>query len=162
MKAALQFIVCLVIVLFVGKELVWFFASDETRIRWRIEEMVEGFNDASLASASAALHPDWTVEDNTRVTRGLLKDGLRSVFFTEKQPETRAFALEAEVLPETWSISVAEEAATANFELAMYRLESDTRELEWRVRLNNTLSDDPELGWTIVRTGYESLEGDSP
>lgn len=162
MKTVLKFIACTLAVLFVGNELRWLFASDETRIRWRMEEMVEGFNDASLSAASKSIHPEWGVRDNPSVTRGQLKDGLRSVFFSEKQPETRAFALEAEILPDSWTVSVAEGTATSSFELAMYRLTPEARVLEWRVKLDNDLRDDPELGWSLVKTGYESLEGDSP
>jgi len=40
LKVVLQFVACTALLLFAGNELVWFFASDETRIRWRVEEMI--------------------------------------------------------------------------------------------------------------------------
>jgi hypothetical protein len=158
MKLVLKFLACTVLVFFVVREARYLFASDEDRIQMCVEDMVSGFNAARLSSASAGIHSTWLVPD-VGVTRPYLQDGLRSLFFQEKHPETRAFALSAEVDEDSWEISVEEATATATFVLRFHRLDTEPPTLEWEVRLDNRLIDDPKQGWCLVETRYESLTG---
>ena len=44
---------------FGGRALVRFFASDETHIRWAIEDMEAGYNDGDVPDAVRPLAQDW-------------------------------------------------------------------------------------------------------
>ena len=161
MKTFLQLLACTALVLFLGRELVWFAVSDETKIRWTTEKMVEGFNDTRLSKTLSGLHPDWRVP-HTSVDRPRLADGLRSVFFTEKDPETRSFALRAEVEEESFEIDVDEGRAEVTFVVRMFRTTDESADPEWVVRVVGPWIDDEEHGWVALKSEYESLVGDSP
>lgn len=158
MKIVIQFALCTMAVLFVGKNVVRFFASDETRIAWTVEGMVEGFNDARLSPTIAPFHRDWRAE-GTQVSRPLLMDGLRSIFFTEKHAETKAFAYEAHLVEDSLAIDVQEDRADVTFEIDVWRLDRDPPSSVWRVRLKNRFIDDPDNGWQVLSSTPETLEG---
>lgn len=158
MKLVLKFIASTVIVLFILQEARYFFASDEERIQWCIEDMVSGFNETRLGTASGGLHRTWNVP-GTSIDRPLLQNGLRSLFFTEKHPETRAFALSAMVPPQSLEIDVREHSATANFTIEFRRLTGETSTVEWVVETQNELTNDADQGWCLTETRYESLSG---
>lgn len=158
MKLVLKFVVSTVLVLFMLREARYFFASDEERIEWCIEDMISGFNDARLGKASAGLHRTWNIPE-TNIGRPVLQDGLRSLFFTEKHPETRAFALEAQIPPESWESDVRKDSATVNFIIEFTRLGSEAPTAEWIVQTQNELINDADQGWCLTETRYESLSG---
>lgn len=161
MKAVLKLVACTVLVLFIGRELVWLFVSDETKIRWTVEKMVDGFNDARLSKAISGLHPNWRVTGMS-IDRPLLADGIRSVFFTEKHPETRAFALEALALEDSFEIQLLEDEAEVEFVVQIHRLGDGDPVLEWEVAIRGPWVRDEERGWVARESTYESLQGDSP
>ena len=158
MKTVIQFVLCTIAVLFVGKRVVWFFASDETRIEWTIEGMIEGFNDARLSPTITPFHRDWRAQ-GTQVSRPLLMDGLRSIFFTEKHAETKAFAYEARLVEDSLTIELDEDKAAVNFEIDVWRLDRDPPASVWRVRIDNRFVDDPDNGWQVLSSRPETLDG---
>ena len=158
MKLVLKFVVSTVLVLFMLREMRHFFASDEERIHWCIEDMLSGFNDARLGPASAGLHPTWNIPD-TNIRRPLFQDGLRSVFFTEKHPKTRAFAFEAQIPADSWDLELREDSATVSFTIEFTRLGNEDAPAEWIVGTQNELINDADQGWCLTETRYESLSG---
>ncbi len=158
MKLVIKYIACTVLVLFALNEARYLFASDEERIEWCVEDMVSGFNKASLRAAGGGFHPSWIAPD-AGLTRPHVLDGLRALFFQEKHPETRAFALSVELDEDSWEVAIDEGTATASFVLRFYKLATEPPTLEWEVRLDNKLIDDEKLGWRLTETRYESLAG---
>ncbi len=139
---------------------VWL-AAPETRIRWRIEEMVEGFNEARVSPCMKGVAEEWR-DGGGRIDRSRLADGLRYTFFQEKDRKTKAFRFRVE-LEEELVIALDpenEEAATVEL-LARFdclRLEEWTA--TWRVSIEADMIDHEEEGWQVTRTRRETLWSD--
>lgn len=138
------------------------FASEETRIRWRIESMMEGFNDTRLAPAMQGIGADW--RDRTRrVDRTLLADGLRYLFFNEKDPQTKRFPYRVELDRETLAIEFAPDDRTraeVTFEARFEALADGEWTPTWRLRVSTSMHKHENLGWQLQESEHETLESD--
>lgn len=136
-------------------------ASPETRIRWRIEEMVEGFNDARVSPCMKGVAEEWR-DEGGRVDRSRLADGLRYTFFQEKDPKTKAFRFRVELEEELVIVLDPEDGESATVELLArfdcLRLEEWTP--TWRVNIGAEMVEHEEDGWQVVRTRRETLWSD--
>lgn len=137
-------------------------ASEETRIRWRVERMERGFNEAQLGACLKGVAEDWHHTDGG-LSRAELADALRVIFMQEIDPESRAFrcrvrfdrdALTVELDPEREGRAALE--LEARFEL----LERGAWTPTWRARVEAELARDDELGWRAVQSRHETLESD--
>lgn len=135
-------------------------ASDQTRIRWRIESMMEGFNDTRLAPAMQGIGADW--RDRTRrVDRARLADGLRYLFFNEKDPETRGFPYRVELERDTLEIELQpQNRAQVRFVARFSFLTQGRWEPTWRLRVSTTMHKHENLGWQLQESEHETLESD--
>ncbi len=134
------------------------FVSDETRLRWIVEEMVAGYNDASLGPCVGPIADDWRHGSSTTLDREVLKGGLLRQFWNERDHRTKAFLYRVEVPEDTLSIEVREGEATLDLEARFERLRGATWEPLWHIRIEAEL-DQLDGDWKIRRSSHEDLEG---
>jgi hypothetical protein len=132
-------------------------ASDETQIRWRIEEVTEAFNAGRPGSAVKPLADAWWDK-----TSGIHKDTLHQLLvgmlFREKDAQGR-FRYAVEVPAETLVIEVLDDGtAHATLEASFFRKRNELRELKWRVAVEADFVDGDD-GWEIVATEHWTLAG---
>lgn len=136
-------------------------ASPETRVRWRIEEMLEGFNDARVGPCLRGVAKSWR-DEGGRLDRERLGDGLRYLFLQERDTATKAFRFRVELEGEPLVVVDPADESAAHVELVA-RFECLTREewtTTWLVRISAEMIDDDEEGWQVTRAERETLESD--
>jgi len=126
--------------------------SPEDKIRWRLEQMAEGFNETRLAPVLAGLEDDYRDAGSGR-GRDDVADALRWLFLHEDSPA--GFLLRVEI-PETELGLVLDpegDAADVRGRARFYRREQDQggETLWWDARFVARF-EDGEDGWQIVRT----------
>jgi hypothetical protein len=149
---------------FAGRALVRLLASDETRIRWALEEMRDGFNDTELAPVVDRLHPMFR-EEQSGADLDMVEQALIAVFFGEIDPTTKSFALRVDGDFDAWTVEVAEQdlesgaSARASGDFAISRRKGEQETLLWRARASLELSLHDEEGWQVLRASVDTLEG---
>ena len=124
-------LVLVVVLVSLGRSLRRSFASPSTRIEWRLEEMLAGFSKGRVRPVLKNVHADF-MDDSSGATRDDVHGALLHLFLTEKDPETKAFRLWAELVPEELVIRVDETGERA--EVSVHARFMDRRkgeELEW-------------------------------
>jgi hypothetical protein len=135
------------------RSLVHALASDETKIRWRLEEMVTGFNERHLAPIMEGFAPEFR-DAGTGATRDQLKEILIYLFFQHFDAKTGRFLLRAELVPEDLSVTVQDgspRAASLALHARFLELHNDGEELFWDAHIEGTLEKKDD-GWQWVRT----------
>lgn len=138
-------------------------ASDETKIRWMLEEMVEGFDEGQAGQSISGLARDWTHEG-----RPIDRDTIRGYVFGQTMQKGKGlpFPWDAEVPEETLVIEVAPEggSATLTAEVRFSELTGATSEEDgtwnerWHLRLEADVQE-TEDGWRIVSSRHEDIQG---
>jgi hypothetical protein len=162
MRRLLAVLAAALVLFLVGRWAVLALVGDATRIRWRLESMVEGFNETRLGPCLEGVAPQWR-HDHSRVDRTLLADLLRSTFFHEKDPETGRFPLRAEIEPESLEITLDEEREGRARALLTGRflvLDQGEWSSAWLARIELELEHDDERGWQVVRSEHTDIEAD--
>lgn len=136
-------------------------ASDETLIRWRIEQMASGFDRTRLVSVMEGFETDYR-DATSGLDRQDVMDALRWTFLQEIDPKTREFRWTVEVPSEAVVVELdpdeperARAALTASFRV---RGEPE-RPPSWVVAIEGEL-EKGERGWVFVRSTHETLEND--
>lgn len=157
----LALLLSLAVVLGFGlRALVRALASDETRIRWRVEEMAEGFDATRMNPILAGLAHDF-VDDGSGATKEELRAALAQAFLQRKDPVTKAFPWRVKLREGEPRARVAGgEPRTAEFDTELAFEESHGAEWTpcWRVRVHAELIDTDD-GWKIRRTRVDTLDG---
>ena len=112
-------------------------ASDETRIRWTLESMADGFNDTRTNKCLAGLAPDFR-DETYGADRQDVQRGLARLFFEKKDPKTRGFLYRVELPRDAMEIEVdANEARTARATVLARFLEKqgDAESVAWETRI---------------------------
>lgn len=144
---------------FAGRSLVGWLVSEETKIRWRIEDALEAFDDNRTKGCLEIIADDWR-HAGSSVDRDLLKGALIRLFFEARHPTTKEFRYDAELDEETLAIEVTgERDARATVELRFWRTDREPPAVEWHVRVAGELVRD-ERGWQFRRTEHETLAGE--
>ena len=162
MRRVLLVLIGLAALVAVGQRLRVWLASDATRIRWRLEEMEQGFNATRLGPCLRGIAADWRDEQG-RVDRALLADLLRSLFFHEQDPESGRFPYRVELERESITIGPGpQEGGRAEVEVvALFSaLEGGDWSPTWRVRVRGELVQHEDLGWQVVSSEHETLSTD--
>ena len=133
-----------------------FLASDETRIRWLIEQMEEAYNDGRPGSCVGPLARDWKHEGYS-IDREMLLGGLFQAA-RERDKETRQLRSRVEVDEDALEIALDGERATLATEAVFSRLRAGQWERTWHLRIQAELVDGDE-GWKIVKSRHEDLSG---
>ncbi|TAJ24711.1 MAG: hypothetical protein EPO68_01145 [Planctomycetota bacterium] len=161
MKRLLAAIAVLALVYFAGRAIVRALASEETKIRWALEEMRDGFNDAEPAPVIDHLHPLFR-EEQSGADLDMAEQALIAVCIGEIDSTTKTFALRAEADFDAWAVELgADDAtATAKGDVGLFRSRAGVEKLEWRAKVELELVDDEHEGWLVQRAAFETLEGD--
>ena len=148
MKKILLILASILLVWFGVKKLVYSLASAETQIRWRLEEMVEGFNETRKRSVMAGF--DRTYADARGYTRDEVSRYLSHLCLGYIDSETKKFTLSVSMPESELLIEIHEtEPPTATVQ-ARFLIMEGTEEY-WDLSLTGDLEDD-EDGWQFVRT----------
>jgi hypothetical protein len=140
--------------------------SDETKIRWCVEEALEGFNQAALLSCLEPLHPDYRDRD-TGVGREALRRLLAGAFRSGIDPASGEFLLEAGIDPQRpWSVLVDAEQGTARCEFGLRitsrQAQSDGSPRFWECDVTLDLENDLREGWRILESRHSTRAGTRP
>jgi hypothetical protein len=189
LRKGLLALIALALVYWGVSALVRAFASDETRIRWVLEEMAEGFNETQLAAATQGVGESFR-DDTSGYGKAELIEALRYVFMSSKHPVTRAFPYRLEIPREQLDIELraaragehgeharakflarviepdpaptraARGAAAADEETESAATSApEPRVWDLRVQADFTLTED---GWKLARSTHEKLSGSWP
>ncbi len=144
-----------------GRALVHALVSDETKIRWKLEEACEGFTATRMGPILDFLAPDF-VEASSGKPRAEVRAAVASVFFTAKDPQTKKFPYVAIIVPDTLTV----EKDPGDDDKARLRCTiriTDTRGGEERIayefKLDGTLVDGDD-GWQLMDARADKLKGD--
>jgi hypothetical protein len=140
-----------------GRWLVYALASDETRIRWMLGTMEEGYNSGDVGDAVGPLARDWSHEGHS-LDRELVKGGLIRESLQDRDPETKELMRRVELDGETLVVTVDGDAATLEVEASFARQREGAWETTWRALVSGELRRG-EDGWEIHRTRHRDLEG---
>jgi|GEM_PF-2688332 len=158
MKRLLLAVAALVVLWLAGRALVSALASDETRIRWRIEAMRDGYNEGDLGDVVAPIHDDWR-HAGSSVDRELLKAGLLREFLQERRSRSKQLVRRVEIVPDSLTIEIGEDEARLEVELSFSRLQGDDSWKEsWRALVEAELLRS-DGRWLVHRSRHEDLAG---
>jgi hypothetical protein len=129
-------------------------ASDETKIRWRVEEMVDGFNDCKTGRVLDGLAKDFR-DRVTGATRDDVQLALVQLFFERVDSRTHEFELEAELIADDLAIEVEDsepKQATATVHVSVRdRRNAAEPKLFWDAHVSGRLEKRDD-GWQWVET----------
>jgi hypothetical protein len=133
--------------------------SDETRIRWVIQDAVEGFGNARANPVLDALARDFQ-DETSGFTREDLRGPLAAVFFQEKDPQTKGFPYRLEIAAAIEIAVTDGEPAEANvaFPAVIVDTRGGARREAWAFRVEGRM-EEREDGWVFVRTTHETTGG---
>lgn len=138
------------------RELVHVFVPDETRIRWMLERMEEGYDEGRVRPCTEPFAPDW-VHEGSSVGRGELVRGLQHRFLTERTSDGRL----RQRVELDWGgmvLDVEGDQARVVTVVTFEELRRDAWEPRWRARIEAELADGPD-GWCIERSRHQTLSG---
>ena len=132
-------------------------ASDETKIRWVLEEMADGFNSTRTSRVLGGLSSDF-LDETWGADRELVHAGLAHMFFEEKDPETKHFLYRVEIPKEEVAIDVDGDAAGVNLAAVFFEVHGATEKLAWKAHVHAAFVKTKD-GWKIRRSESKSVEG---
>lgn len=160
-KRALLVLLALVALFFVVRAVVHALASDDTQIRWLVEDMSEGFSDTRMNPILSGLALEFT-DEGTGARKDDVRAGLAQLFLQRKDPKTKRFPYRARIEREGFTVSVQRgetNSAAADFTLVCEESDGeDAWRSAWKAQVHAELEDGPG-GWKIRRTRVDTLEG---
>lgn len=127
-------------------------ATPEQRIRWRLEEMAEGFHDNVLRRVVRGFHPDY--RDSAGADRDDVQGALVYLFFQDRDPETGRFAYRLELPEPELAIRIDPEdgrRATVTLRAVFHRARRGQEEVWWDTRATlDFVKEDGE--WRILQS----------
>lgn len=160
LKRILLAALLLVLVLLVGRWLVHAIVSEETRIRWTLEEMADGFNDTDTNQVLAGLAPDY-FDDTYGADRPSVRQALAYVFLQRKDPVTKGFLYEVELPEDEITIELVgerEESARVTLLARFSEKNGDERKIVWETRVKAEMVErDGE--WMVLASEQETVSG---
>jgi len=156
-KRGLVVLLAAVIVVFGARAIVRALASDETKIRWRIESMAEGYNSGDVGDAIGPLAKDWKHE-GFPYGREDVRGELVREFFQERDKKTGKPTHKVELDEDTLQVDVQGDAATLQVEASFQEKDGEAWVERWRARIHGDLAKG-ENGWFFHHTSHEDLVG---
>lgn len=138
-------------------------ASDETRIRWLLEDAASSFNNTHLSGCLEAFDKDYKDTTMSRVDRAVLANVLRYLFLKRVDPKTKAFLYRVRLPEEDLAIQVGEQGqqAEASFALDLEERHEDQWQSAWQLEVTAQLHK-VEGDWLILRSSHETVMGKPP
>ena len=145
---------------FAGRALVHAFVSDETKIRWRIEDACQGFDDTRMNPILDLLAKDYR-EESLGFSREDVRGAVASIFLSEKDPQTKRFPYHVQLIADDLAIDI-EKPDAKRARVALRARILDTRggneRNAWEFRVEGRLEKRPE-GWQFTKSTHETLAG---
>jgi hypothetical protein len=143
----------------VGRAVVRALVSDETKIRWLIEDMREGFDETRMNPILVAF--DETFRDETSgADRANVREALAYLFLTAKDPKTKEFPYRVEIGVPKLEVDSKTEPRTAECDLdaRFFDLRAGEEEVAWEIAIQSSWTRG-EYGWRIAGTRCETKSG---
>ena len=160
MKRILFGLLALLLLWFGVRAIVRALASDETRIRWVIEDMADGFNQTRMNPIMNGLAEDF-LEDSWGADKELARAGLAQMFLQSKDSRTKKFPYRVQIPEQDFRVQVHEGGPrTAEFDLVAQFDESKGEEWHprWTAKVHAQLVLAPG-GWKIRRARVDDGGG---
>ncbi len=132
-------------------------APDETKIRWMVERMVEGYNTDDVGDCIGPLAEEWRHEDY-HLDRDELRAGLLHASLQDRDTKTKKLDRRVEVDSENLAVEVSGSSANLRCQAAFFRRRGEIWNDTWRIEIEADLQHG-EHGWKIVRSRHRDLRG---
>lgn len=155
-------LIALAVVWLGGRALVQALVSEETKIRWRLEEACEGFTNERMGPILDFLAQDF-VEESHGAHRQDVRAGVASVFFSAKDPETKDFPYVAIVVPDTLAVDFDtgdEDKARLRCSIRITDTRGNEDRIAWEFKLDGMMIDGDD-GWQLVNARADLIKGSS-
>ena len=149
-----------VLVLLVGRWLVHAIASEETRIRWKLEAMADGFNHTDTNQVLAGLAPDY-FDQTYGADRPTVRQALAYVFLQRKDPVTKGFLYEVELPEDAIEIELVgehEESARVTLLARFSEKKGEQRTVVWETRVQAVMIE-REGEWMVATSEQDTESG---
>ena len=161
MKKFFQILAVAVVLAVAGYAIFRAMASDETRIRWLIEDTIEAFNNSRAGGTVEGLDEGYR-EETAKLTRDEVKLIVLRLFFQERDAQTKDFRFRVE--PGKLEVKLDPAAPLkASFTLVVEfrELRGGTYEPGWTAEIDASL-EKKEGEWKIVTSRHKTLSGKRP
>lgn len=143
-----------------GRALVDALASDETKIRRRIETACEGFGDTRMDPVLDLLARDF-VDETSGFERANVREGVAAIFFQSKDPQTKGFPYRARLVPESLDVAVEPSdppEARVRFTVEVVDTRGGGERTAWSAAIDGAFVDG-EDGWQMRRSTHTTTKG---
>lgn len=142
----------------VGRAIVRALVSDETKIRWTVEDMRDGFDKTRMDPILVAFAEDFR-DDTSGADRADVRQALAYLFFSAKDPETKGFPYRVEIEITKLAIEDSDPpAADCDLDARFLDLRAGAEEPAWEIAIHSRWTRG-EYGWRIKSTRYETKSG---
>jgi len=150
-RKSLLFLLLGLVVFFAGRAIWRALASPQTKIRWRIEGMVEGFNEMRAQPVLDGVSRDFRDKSGGGTSRDDLRQILAWLFLNEIDGRNGEFLWACEFDPQGLSIALAPEQDRAHVEVALRLLRRRGGEMQpfWEANFQGSMAKE-EDGWQWV------------
>ena len=138
-------------------------ASEDTRIRWMLEDSTSSFNTTYLAGCLEGFAEDYRDESFPELDRDLLRRALQVVFLREVNGQTKEFQTRVLLPEENLQILVGdtEDQATAEFRLYLEQRTGEEWKPKWELQVTAKLGV-VDGNWRIRSSSHQTLNGARP
>jgi hypothetical protein len=160
MKKIVLAVLAIAVLFFGGRALLRALVSDETKIGWVVDDMIEGFNETDNDQVREGLDVNF-LDEAYGVDRELVRLALAHLFFNAKDPATKKFLYHAEHTLGPVAITKGEsgaKSATTDLEVTFSKRKGDALEPAWKIRVHATL-EQKDGRWRFFRTTTSTLSG---
>ena len=160
MKRILLVLAAIAAVFLAGRAIRRALASDETRIRWLVEDMAGGFDRTRMGPILAGIARDWE-DESSGADRDTLRQALAYLFFTAKDEATKRFPYRVEVEITRLEVRRADpgpRTADCGVHARFLERHGEQEKLAWEIEITARLERGEE-GWRIRRTSHATKSG---
>jgi len=157
MKRFLAIAIVLVVVILGARALLRSLAPEETKLRWRLEQMEAGYNEGDVGDTIRPIARSWGHEGHPGLDREAIHGQMVREFFQDRHPETRELLRRVDLLEETLVLELEGDSAAFTVEVLFERLVRDSWSTAWRAELSGQWRRG-EGGWLLERTSHRNLE----
>jgi hypothetical protein len=155
-KRVLLVLLGLVALFFGVRAIVHALASDETKIRWLLEDMTDGFNETRMNPILSGLAQEF-VDDGSGARKDDVRAALAQLFLQRKDPQTKKFPFRARIEVEAVRVQ-GTKSAESDFVLDVEESRGELWRAAWKARVHADLVQDSG-DWFVQRTRVDTLEG---
>jgi hypothetical protein len=143
-----------------GRALVRALASDETKIRWLVEDMADGFDRTRMDPILDGLAPDF-VDQTSGANRQEVREALAYLFFNAKDERTKGFPYRVDVEIAQTTLARSESgppSAECRVNARFRDIRGGKETTAWEIAVTAHL-ERGDGGWRIRRSSYATKSG---